>query len=100
MRDDEPEPFPTVRFSSDWRTAIDQPEVHDVYRDWRRLADGYDGDRVLVGEVVFSDQRRAAPYLRPDALHLAFQLLARLPAVGRGDAPRVDRTRRRASCRS
>jgi alpha-glucosidase len=69
---DEPEPFPTVRFSSDWRTAIDQPEVHEIYRDWRRLADSYDGDRVLVGEVVFSDQTRVAPYLRPDELQLAF----------------------------
>ena len=69
---DEPEPFPEVRFSSDWRTAIDQREVHDVYRDWRRLVDGYDGDRVLVGEVVFSEQRRVVPYLRPDELQLAF----------------------------
>jgi alpha-glucosidase len=69
---DEPEPFPVVRFSSDWRTAIDQPEVHDVYRAWRRLSDSYDGDRVLVGEVVFSDQSRVAPYLRPDELQLAF----------------------------
>jgi alpha-glucosidase len=70
--EDEPEPFPENRFSSDWRTAIDQPEVHDVYRDWHRLAAAYDGDRVLVGEVVFSEQRRVAPYLRPDELHLAF----------------------------
>src|SRR4051794_21147978 len=70
--EDEPEPFPTNRFSSDWRTAIDQPEVHDVYRDWHELLDGYDGDRVLVGEVVFSEQRRVADYLRPDELHLAF----------------------------
>jgi len=69
---DEPEPFPVSRFSSDWRTAIDQPEVHEIYRDWRHLADSYDGDRVLVGEVVFSDQMRVAPYLRPDELHLAF----------------------------
>jgi alpha-glucosidase len=69
---DEPAPFPTVRFSSDWRTAIDQPEVHEVYRDWHRLAAEYEGDRVLVGEVVFSDQRRVAPYLRPDELQLAF----------------------------
>ena len=69
---DEPEPFPVSRLSSDWRTAIDQPEVHDVYRDWRRLAAGYDGDRVLVGEIVFSDQTRVAPYLRPDELQLAF----------------------------
>ena len=69
---DEPEPFPDSRFASDWRTAIDQPEVHGIYRDWRRLVDSYDGERVLVGEVVFSDQRRVAPYLRPDELHLAF----------------------------
>jgi alpha-glucosidase len=71
-RENEPEPFPTNRFSSDWRTAIDQPEVHDIYRDWHRLTDAYDGDRVLVGEVVFSEQRRVAPYLRPDELHRAF----------------------------
>jgi alpha-glucosidase len=70
--ENEPEPFPTNRFSSDWRTAIDQPEVHDIYRDWNALAAGYEGDRVLVGEVVFSDQRRVAPYLRADELHLAF----------------------------
>ena len=70
--EDEPEPFPENRFSSDWRTAVDQPEVHDIYRDWHRLTDEYDGDRMLVGEVVFSDQRRVAPYLRADELHLAF----------------------------
>ena len=69
---DEPEPFPAARFTSDWRTAIDQPEVHEIYRDWRRLADSYEDDRVLVGEVTFTDQRRVAPYLRPDELQLAF----------------------------
>jgi alpha-glucosidase len=69
---DEPEPFPVSRFSSDWRTAIDRPEVHEIYRNWRRLADSYEGDRVLVGEVVFSNQTRVAPYLRPDELQLAF----------------------------
>jgi alpha-glucosidase len=70
--EDEPEPPRTYRFASDWRTALDQPEVHDVYRDWRGIADSYAGDRVLVGEIVFSDQRRLAPYLRPDELQLAF----------------------------
>jgi alpha-glucosidase len=69
---DEPEPTGSGRFSSDWRRAIDQPEVHEIYRDWHRLAARYDGDRVLVGEVVFSEQARVAPYLRPDELHLAF----------------------------
>src|SRR4029077_13052584 len=68
----EPEPLPRTPFSSDWRKAIDQPEVHDVYRDWRRIANSYDGDRVLVGEVVFAEQTRVAPYLRPDELQLAF----------------------------
>ena len=29
----------------------DRDEVHDVYRSWRRIADSYDGTRVLVGEV-------------------------------------------------
>jgi alpha-glucosidase len=69
---DEPEPFPNTQFSSDWRTAIDQPEVHDIYRDWRRIADEYDGDRMFVGEIVFSEPARIAPYLRPDELHLGF----------------------------
>src|SRR5262249_47562033 len=69
---DEPEPLPVSRFSSDWRTGIDRPEVHDVYRDWRRIANSYDGDRVLVGEIVFSDQTRVGPYVRPDEWQLAF----------------------------
>jgi alpha-glucosidase len=46
--------------------------VHDIYRDWRRIADSFDGDRVLVGEIVFSDPTRVAAYLRPDELQLAF----------------------------
>ena len=29
----------------------DQPEVHEVYRDWRRILDGYDGDRMAVAEA-------------------------------------------------
>ncbi|MBA3329636.1 MAG: DUF3459 domain-containing protein, partial [Actinobacteria bacterium] len=66
------EPFPVAAFSSDWRAAIDQPEVHGLYRDWRRLADAYEGERVLVGEVTFSDPARVAPYVRADELHMAF----------------------------
>jgi alpha-glucosidase len=69
---DEREPFPQSMFSSDWRAAIDQPEVHGIYRDWRRLAREYEDERVLVGEVVFSDPARVAPYVRDDELHMAF----------------------------
>jgi alpha-glucosidase len=69
---DEPEPNGPGNFASDWRRAIDQPEVHDLYRTWRRLADSYPDDRVYVGEVAFSDAERIAAYVRPDELHLAF----------------------------
>jgi alpha-glucosidase len=69
---DEPEPFPTGAFSSDWRTATDQPEVHGVYRDWRRVVETYPSEPVLVGEVVFSDPARVTPYVRDDELHMAF----------------------------
>jgi alpha-glucosidase len=69
---DELEPFPDSKFSTDWRKAVDQPEVHDVYRGWRRMVEEYDNDPVLVGEVVFSDPARMTPYLRSDELHMAF----------------------------
>ena len=46
--------------------------VPPVHRNWRRLAGSYDGERVLVGEVTFSDPARIAPYLRPDELHMGF----------------------------
>jgi alpha-glucosidase len=69
---DEPEPFPVTAFASEWRAGVDQPEVHGVYRDWRRLAETYPREPVLVGEVVFSDPARVAKYVRDDELHMAF----------------------------
>jgi alpha-glucosidase len=50
----------------------DRDEVHDVYRGWRRIADSYEGTRVLVGEVWVPDAQRFAAYLRPDEMHTAF----------------------------
>jgi len=50
----------------------DRDEVHDVYRAWRRIADEYNGTRVLVGEVWVPDAARFAAYLRPDEMHTAF----------------------------
>ncbi|MGC5017329.1 glycoside hydrolase family 13 protein [Micromonospora sp. DT47] len=46
--------------------------VHEIYRDWRRIADEYPGDRALIGEVWMPDRQRFANYLRPDELHAAF----------------------------
>jgi alpha-glucosidase len=50
----------------------DRPEVHDVWREWRRVTDAYADDRVLVGEVWVAAPERLAAYLRPDELHTAF----------------------------
>ena len=50
--------------------ACDQPEVHDVYRRWRRITDGYP-ERALIGEVNLGAER-AARYVGPDELHQAF----------------------------
>jgi alpha-glucosidase len=70
---DEEEPVPGAEARSfDRRRAIDRPEVHDLYREWRRLADGYGGERMLLGEVFLTEPRRVADYVRPDELHLAF----------------------------
>ena len=51
---------------------VDRDELHDIYRSWRRVADEYDGTRVLVGEVWLDDAERFARYLRPDEMHTAF----------------------------
>jgi alpha-glucosidase len=50
----------------------DRDELHDVYRSWRTLADGYPGDRILIGEIWLPDVERFALYLRPDEMHTAF----------------------------
>ncbi len=52
--------------------TTDRDEVHEVYRAWRRIADTYDDERALVGEIWLPDIERFARYLRPDELHTAF----------------------------
>lgn len=54
-----------------WHPYVDRDGVHEIYRDWRRIADDY-GGRVLIAEVWLEDQERFARYLRPDELHTAF----------------------------
>jgi alpha-glucosidase len=51
---------------------VDRDEVHDVYRAWRRIADSYHGDRVLIGEVWLPDMERTTRYLRPGELQTVF----------------------------
>jgi len=52
---------------------VDQPEVHDVYRAWRHILNGYAPERVLVGEI-FEPQRQSR-YILPDQLNMAFALM-------------------------
>ncbi|SFW75241.1 glycoside hydrolase family 13 protein [Amycolatopsis australiensis] len=54
--------------------AWDQPEVHDVYRSWRAIADSYGPERdiTLVGEVWVPEVTSLAAYLRDDELPQAF----------------------------
>ena len=51
---------------------VDRDEVHEVYRAWRRIADSYPGDRVLIGEVWLPDVERTTRYLRPGELQTVF----------------------------
>jgi len=60
----------------DWAFGIiDQPQLKDVYRRWRQIANGYTPARVLVGEIF--EARRHAMYILPDQLHMAFALIHR-----------------------
>jgi alpha-glucosidase len=49
-----------------------QPEIHEVYRDWRRILDSYPGDRTAVGEVWADSADTLMPYLEPGGLPQVF----------------------------
>jgi alpha-glucosidase len=50
-----------------------RPEVHDVIRHWRTIADSYDASRILIGETpVAQGDELARFYGDDDELHLAF----------------------------
>lgn len=50
----------------------DQPEVHDIYRRWRKIMDSYPGERMAVAEAWSQSPEGIADYMRPDELHQAF----------------------------
>jgi alpha-glucosidase len=54
------------------RPYFDQPEVHEVYRRWRKIADSYDPPRVFVAEAWLDTPEKRARYLRADELHTGF----------------------------
>ncbi|MEY4137125.1 MAG: hypothetical protein RL205_1253 [Actinomycetota bacterium] len=50
----------------------DQDAVHEIYREWRAVADEYDPPRVFCGETWVPNPERLARYQRPDELHTSF----------------------------
>ena len=50
----------------------DQDEVHEIYREWRTIADSYDPPRIFCGETWAPNAERLALYQRPDELHTSF----------------------------
>jgi alpha-glucosidase len=66
------EEFTTGGQAAEGHPHWDVNEVHDVYREWRGVADSYPGERVFVGEIWVQNLDRLALYLRPDELHTAF----------------------------
>lgn len=50
---------------------LDRDEVHDIYREWRRVLDSYPGDRMAVAEAWLPPSRARA-YVQPDTLHQIF----------------------------
>jgi len=50
----------------------DQPQVHEIYREWRKLLDSYDGDRMAVAEACAGTPEAMARYIREDELQQTF----------------------------
>ena len=50
----------------------DQDGVHEIYREWRKVADEYDPPRVFCGETWVPNPGRLARYQRADELHTSF----------------------------
>jgi alpha-glucosidase len=57
--------------------SMNRPEVHDVLRRWRTIADAYDPKRILVGETYVLDLDQLMPFYGEgeDELNLAFNFL-------------------------
>jgi alpha-glucosidase len=78
LRDNPPatddDPWMTRMFGQRSVYNANRPEVHDVLRRWRRLADTYDPARVLLGETLVHKIETMATYYgdRSDELNLAF----------------------------
>ncbi|MGH9918554.1 MAG: alpha-amylase family glycosyl hydrolase [Nitrososphaerales archaeon] len=78
LRDNPPatedDPFIMQMFGQRPEFTSNRPEVHDVIRHWRQIANGYNSPRVLLGETNVESLETLVSYygLGEDELHLAF----------------------------
>ncbi len=81
LRDNPPNPEPEREWSrlGSWLSQLhvndlNHPDMHPLYRDFRRLLDSYPGDRVSIGELHHPDFERWARYYgeRQDEIHVPF----------------------------
>ncbi|MEY9951681.1 glycoside hydrolase family 13 protein [Leifsonia sp. EB34] len=49
-----------------------QDGVHDIYRDWHKVLEEYEGDRVLCGEAWVEPLEKLANWVRPDEMQQTF----------------------------
>ncbi|GGW62628.1 glycoside hydrolase family 13 protein [Streptomyces griseoloalbus] len=60
-----------AEFAPGTHPLYDRDEVHEIYRDWRKILDAYSPPRMAVAEAWVPGDRRAL-YARPDELGQAF----------------------------
>ena len=91
----EDDDFEAQMFGQRWVYNANRPEVHEVLRRFRALADTYDEQRVLIGETPVPVEQLALYYGGgDDELHLAFNFnFINAPLRGTGHAHRCGRDR-------
>jgi len=80
LRDNPPNPHPeTLARLGDWSQQLHlydhgHPDLHGIYREFRRLCDSYPGDRVSIGELHHPDYGVWAGYYgeQLDEIHVPF----------------------------
>jgi alpha-glucosidase len=50
----------------------DRDGVHDIFQEWRRVAESYGGERIFIAEAGVASPERLAGYTAPGRLHTAF----------------------------
>ena len=66
---------PTVIGDAPHAPYWDQDGVHEIYREWRAVADEYSPTRIFCGETWVPNAERLARYQRPDELHTSFNFI-------------------------